>query len=245
MKLTQILNEIKNISLTEGTSTPYICGGVPRDKYMNSFKNISDIDITTGDKSIGVLSSEFYKKFRKPDTLYKVMNDGHSKIVYDGISFDFSSNYISPNASSYLLNDGISNPTSLELEMYSRDFTCNSLLLDFDLKTIKDPTKRGIDDINKKILRTCMRPEITLGEDNKRIVRVIYLSAKLNFKIEKSILDWIRNNKKLIMTPGEEFVLKKINKAVQYNEKRTADIINYLDLWDSIPINERLVKYIL
>ena len=49
---------------------------------------------------------------------------------------------------------GVKNHSAIMREVYSRDFTCNALLMNFELQKITDPTGNGISDIkNKKELR--------------------------------------------------------------------------------------------
>ena len=95
-----------------------------------------------------------------------------------------SSNFNTPNITELLVKQGIKEPTDLQREMYSRDFTCNALLLDLDLKTVIDPTKQGVKDIHAKVIRTCLAPEITLTANKNRVVRAIYLAAKLDFDLD-------------------------------------------------------------
>ena len=52
MKLRELLDQIKKEQEAVKASVPVICGGTPRDKYIGNLKNIIDIDITTGDKTI-------------------------------------------------------------------------------------------------------------------------------------------------------------------------------------------------
>jgi tRNA nucleotidyltransferase/poly(A) polymerase len=72
--------------------------------------------------------------------------------------------------------------------MYSRDFTCNSLLLSLDLRNLSDPTHKGFKDIKDKMIRTCLSPEITLTTNKNRVARAIYLACKIDFEIDPSIV---------------------------------------------------------
>jgi hypothetical protein len=65
MKLRELLNLLIDIKEEIGCSTPMICGGICRDKVLGRLDRISDVDITTGDKSIDYLCQEFYKKLNK------------------------------------------------------------------------------------------------------------------------------------------------------------------------------------
>src|SRR5690606_8392993 len=141
MKIVEILNLIQKTADKNNISSPFICGGVPRDKILGTLSNnFEDLDITTGDNNIHLLSQLVANVLVPFGAKYKYMDDGHSQIYFNSIKLDFSTNYISPNAITILNNAGVKNYNNMQLELYSRDFTCNTLLLTLDLKTIKDPT---------------------------------------------------------------------------------------------------------
>ena len=86
MKLRELLNIMQQTAIKIGTTTPMICGGTPRDKYMKRLENISDIDITTGDKTVDYLSQEIELELRKQyNVTRKSMSDGHSTIFIGNI----------------------------------------------------------------------------------------------------------------------------------------------------------------
>lgn len=244
MELGELLTTIEQVAQSIGTSTPYICGGTPRDKYMDRVEAVSDIDLTTGDKTIQHLAKEVSIKLRGPNTSFKTMPDGHSKLTIDGISVDFSSNFIMPGMDPLLTNNGLENPTEMQKELYSRDFTCNALLMSLDLKNLSDPIGLGMQDINNKIIRTCVPARLTLGHDNKRVVRVIYMAAKLGFDVDPEIKEWIKANPETISTPSNGYVIKKLKQAFGYNEQITLSLLDELGLWQHLPPSDELTKYI-
>jgi tRNA nucleotidyltransferase/poly(A) polymerase len=217
MKLKNILDLINSIHIEYGTSKPYLCGGLPRDKYLNRVSSISDIDITTGDKTIKELCDQSYNALNKSFNIIKDTKvDGHSSIYFKNMKIDFSSNYIDPYAEKYLINIG-KNITPLMLESFSRDFTCNSMLISFDLKEITDPTERGKKDCDKKLIKTILPPEITFKKNpktnnNNRIIRAIYLASKLDFTIDQSIVDYVTKNPALITLSSPKALAKKLDK---------------------------------
>lgn len=245
MKLRDIFAILKSISESQGISTPYLCGGVPRDKILGlAGSKLNDIDITTGDASVKNLAKEFQLALNKNFFVQsRIADDGHITVFVGDLKIDFSSNFKSPQIDIFLKKIGKNNPTELDKETLSRDFTCNALLMDLDLKKIKDPTNFGIKDIQDKIIRTCLPPDITLKENPKRIIRVIYLSSKLGFSVDPEIVKWIKNNKELIRLSGDEYLTKKINKSLIYDTKNTIKLLNELDIWEQIPISKELQPY--
>src|SRR5271157_4394181 len=135
MKLRELLLELKKTQEEIGAAPAMICGGVPRDKHMGKLENIADMDITTGDKTVDYLSQELAIDLRKKYNITrKTMEDGHSTIFMGSLKMDFSSNFVVHNIDHILGQSGIKSPTNMQREMFSRDFTCNSLLMTLDLK---------------------------------------------------------------------------------------------------------------
>lgn len=227
-----------------GCSEPMICGGVPRDKYIGQLDKISDLDITTGDKSVHYLSEEFsYSLKQKYNIMRRIMEDGHSTIYIGNLKIDFSSNFNIHNIDSILHNLNIKNPSNMQKEMFSRDFTCNALLLSIDLKNIMDPTYKGFEDLKNKNIRTCLAPEITLTTNKNRVIRSIYLAAKLGFNIDKSIIDFVRNNLQSVKIATEKSLHDKINEAFKWDADRASYFITKMNIWEYVPITEVVYPY--
>ena len=245
MKLKSILYSLNEISKKYNTSKPFICGGVARDKFMEKLDNISDLDITTGDDSIKILGQEFNIFLKKNFFIKSTIGaDGHLSLFLKDLKIDFSSNFNAPNIEEILYLKNIKNPSNIEKEMFSRDFTCNSLLLSLNLNKIYDPTKNGIKDINNKIIKCCTEPEFTFNENNKtRAIRCIYLSAKLDFDVDEKIIQFLKKNPNNFKLPSQKFAIEKLNKSIELNPDRTIYLINKLDIWDYLPMTEKLLPY--
>lgn len=244
MKLKDLLKIVYDTSVEFKTSVPYICGGIPRDKLINKLENISDIDITTGDDTVKILAKECFFKINKIiSATYKVSKDGHSTIYTKSKKIDFSSNFNCKNIEGYLKDKGVSNLSPMNKEVYSRDFTCNSLLMTLDLRKIIDPTRNGIKDINNKIIRTNLDPSITLTSNQNRVIRSVYLASKLDFQIDDQIVDWVRKNPDYVRFCSENALTEKINAAMQFNKDKTIFYLDKMKLWNHIPINDSLYPY--
>jgi len=244
MKLRELLSQMKQVQEQIGASEPYICGGTPRDKYLGRLDNIADIDITTGDKTVDYLSQEFAIVFKRDyNVTRKTMEDGHSSIFVGNVKVDFSSNFVVPNIDSYLRQMGIDKPTNMQREMYSRDFTCNTLLMTFDLNNIIDPTKRGFTDIKERKIVTCLPPEVTLSSNRNRVARAIYLSAKLDFDVDDKIIEFVRKNPETLKISTEKSLTEKINEAFKRNPDRASHLVTRMGLWNLIPITKIVYPY--
>jgi tRNA nucleotidyltransferase (CCA-adding enzyme) len=243
MKLREILQQLIETQKKIGSSVPMACGGVVRDKYMNRLDNISDIDITTGDRSVEFLSQEFAIDLKKKYDVTRKVFDDHSTIFIGNLKMDFSSNFNVPNIIPILNKIGIAKPTSMQCEVFSRDFTCNSLLMSLDLKTIIDPTKMGFKDIKDKKIRTCLDPAITLTSNRNRVVRAIYLACKLGFDIDESIIEFVRKNPQTIKISTEKSMVEKLNQAFKKDESKANSLITKMGLWGFVPVTEIMQPY--
>jgi poly(A) polymerase len=246
MKLRELLSQLKEVQQNIGASDPYICGGTPRDKAMGRLDNIADIDLTTGDKTIDYLSQEFAIILRRQyNVTRKTMEDGHSTIFIGNLKIDFSSNFVVNNVDKYLAQKGIAKPTDMQREMFSRDFTCNSLLMNVNLKQIIDPTKEGFRDIKEKKIRTCLSPEITLTTNRNRVARAIYLASKLNFDIDDSIVQYVQKNPQSVKISTTKALNEKLSEAFKRDADRASFYITKMGLWDLIPVSTEMYPYYL
>jgi len=250
MKISELLKILEDNHIKYGTSKPYLCGGLPRDKYLGKLSSISDIDITTGDKSIKELSIKTYNKLNEKFNIkYDQKSDGHTTIYFKNIKIDFSSNFIDPVAKKVLVARNIK-PTPLLLEVFSRDFTCNSMLAPVDFSEIIDLVGTGKKDCDNKIIKTILPPEATFRSNtvdggNTRIIRSIYLASKLNFSIDNSIVEYVRSNPQLLTLTNPKTLSKKLNLSYKIDPEKTKYYMSKMNLWKFVPINEMLSDEIL
>ena len=237
----EILKDIARIAAENKISTPYVVGGIPRDIYSKSNANFSDIDITTNSSDIirlALLCCGFFNKY------FKVFDDGHISIYLDNNIVDFSSNFISDEAVKYA-----GNITDDKLkEVYSRDFTINTLHMDLSTFEILDPIGVGKEDINNKIIRTPVPPDISLMDDPNRIWRAIRFSSKFNFDIDKEIIEFVRQNKEYLENHPEvktAYIENVIGESIKLNPKRTIENLIEMDIFGLVPLSGEFKKEII
>lgn len=232
--LKDTLLHIKRLAVDNNLSEPYIVGGLPRDKMLNRIEKVNDVDLTSGDDSIHQLAELCANHFKINPMRFP---DGHYQLYIDGIKYDFSSNYNSPDVGFFLNKAGIKDPTEMQQELFSRDFTCNTLIIPLNLRKIVDPTGLALDDLSRKIIRTPLPPRITLRDDSKRVVRVIYLAAKLGFTVEKDIITWVRNHPdKIKEEVSGGFARRKLADATREDPQKTIALMDVMNLWDVIAV---------
>jgi tRNA nucleotidyltransferase (CCA-adding enzyme) len=131
----------------------------------------------------------------------------------------------------------------MQREMFSRDFTCNALLLSFDLKNLVDPTHEGFKDIKERKIKTCLDPKTTLTSNRNRVVRAIYLAAKLDFDVDDSIIKFVQQNPESAKIATDKVLNEKLNEAFKRDADKASFLITKMGLWNHLPITEAMYPY--
>ncbi|MGY5352577.1 CCA tRNA nucleotidyltransferase [Wenyingzhuangia sp. IMCC45533] len=106
---------------------------------------------------------------------------------------------------------------SLQDDQERRDFTINALAISLNensLGRLLDPFN-GVNDLQSKIIRTPLNPDITYSDDPLRMMRAIRFATQLNFTIEKESLDAISKNAKRLEIITRERVMVEIHKILE------------------------------
>lgn len=238
MLLNDSLNIILNVSREYLIKTPSIVGGLTRDMYLDKDIITKDVDITTNDADIVRLSVLSSDSLGVP---FKMFSDGHTSIYMDDYILDFSSNFQSEAGIEYLEKEkGITDPYLFEV--YSRDFTINTLHRPVDGEEITDPTGEGKRDVDDGIIRTVLPPDITLNDDLRRVFRAIKLASKYGFEIHEDIVAFTRKNLYKFSNPNswsikEGYITTAISDAMAHDEDKTMYNINKMGLLPAIPLS--------
>jgi tRNA nucleotidyltransferase/poly(A) polymerase len=105
---------------------------------------------------------------------------------------------------------------TLEDDQNRRDFTINALAISVNKNNfgeLLDPFN-GIDDIEKGIIRTPLDANITFSDDPLRMMRAIRFASVLQFSIEHSTFEAIKNNKERIKIISQERITEELNKII-------------------------------
>jgi|1_EtaG_2_1085319.scaffolds.fasta_scaffold01503_3 tRNA nucleotidyltransferase/poly(A) polymerase len=240
MKLREALSVVASVAEGNDFSEPFIVGGVPRDKLLGILHRVEDIDITTGSEDVVQLGFVVQERLAGMGSRYMRFPDGHAQVNVGDLKLDFSSHWIDPHAETALKEMGIGEPTPMQLETFSRDFTCNCLLLNLDLASLKDPTGRGLPDIEDRYLRTPLSVDITLTDDPRRIARAIYLAAKLDFWVDDEIIRWSRENIGLVAGVAPGYTKLMLNRAVKNNPEKARELVRDLGLEEHVPVVQEI-----
>ena len=162
----------------------YAVGGCVRDALRK--KPCYDIDLAganTPEQLTALLKDSEFKVCEASPRLGTMIIKG--KYAYEYTTF---------RTDSYPSGSGIHTPSSvrftddIQSDARRRDFKCNAVYYDILDAKIVDPLG-GIADIEKGILSTVVDPDITLGQDGLRIMRMARFVSTLGYSVEEKTLD--------------------------------------------------------
>ncbi len=200
----------------------YVIGGFVRDKILG--RNTKDIDIVCVGDGIA-LAHKSAEQFDRIPQVNFFKNFGTAQIKLDlsslpgsGSEAELEIEFVGARKESY--NYDSRKPAvqagSLKDDQNRRDFTINALAVSLnksDYGSLVDPFN-GIGDLEKKIIRTPLAPSETFSDDPLRMMRAIRFATQLEFHIEKSTLDAIKQNAERIKIVSGERIADELNKIL-------------------------------
>ena len=192
----------------------YIVGGYPRDAYLGLLS--TDIDICTSMRPSQILKSFLVLEDRSQYGSFIIEEKG---FLFEITTYrkDYYHNNRYPE---------IQYVDTLKEDLYRRDFTMNTLCINQNGEYID--LLGAIQDIQNKSIRMIGNPNVRLKEDPLRILRAIRFAVNLNFEIEKSLYESIKQNKELLHTISTSRMQKELAKV--HNQKKWNEWIELLDL---------------
>ncbi len=190
----------------------YVIGGYVRDFILDNEKS-KDIDIVTVGSGIelaekvatllpGIPKVQFFKTY------------GTAMVKTKGVELEF----VGARKESYSEDSRNPNvePGTLQDDQNRRDFTINAMALSLnkdDYGKMLDPFN-GIKDLEDKIIKTPLDPDITYSDDPLRMMRAIRFATQLNFIIEEESLRSITRNAGRIKIITNERIVVELNKIL-------------------------------
>lgn len=193
----------------------YIVGGYVRDLFLH--RPSKDIDFVTVGSGIDVAKAT--ARLISPRTKVNIFKTyGTAQIKNHGVELEF----VGARRESYTpesRNPEVA-PGTLQDDQNRRDFTINAMAIALDKKNfgrLVDPFG-GIQDLNNKIIRTPLDPDITFSDDPLRMMRAIRFATQLQFTIHPETLASITKNASRITIITKERILTELQK-IQASEK--------------------------
>ena len=220
------MNEINNINLTKAIDHEvfhlvgrvadgmnrecYVVGGYVRDIFLK--RPSKDIDFVTVGSGIEVAQAVAQAIGKAKLAVYP--NFGTAQLRFRGQELEF----VGARKESY--NRGSRNPIvedgTLHDDQCRRDFTINAMAISVNAHnfgTLLDPFG-GIADLQQKIIRTPLDPDITFSDDPLRMMRAIRFATQLDFTINDITFDAIKRNASRIKIITRERIADELMKIM-------------------------------
>ena len=206
----KIFKDIQAVADRAETET-YVIGGYVRDLFLE--RPSKDIDIVTIGSGID-FATEVAKSLKPRPRVNVFKNFGTAMLKYNDLEIEF----VGARKESYQRNSRkpIVEDGTLEDDQNRRDFTINAMAFCLNgdrFGELVDPFN-GMEDLNNKIIRTPLDPDITFSDDPLRIMRAIRFATQLDFEIEDETLKAIARNKDRIKIVSAERIIEELNKIV-------------------------------
>jgi len=230
LKLFKIISEVAS----KNGQSVYAVGGFVRDLIMKR-KVPTDIDFVT--EGNGIELAESIAREIDPKTKVAVFKTyGTAMFRYKDLELEF----VGARKESY--SEDSRKPSveigTIEDDQKRRDFTINAMAISLNKENfgeLIDPFD-GLQDLNKKILRTPLEPHQTYSDDPLRMMRAIRFATTLDFKIEENSLNAIKDEAERMKIVSMERIMVEFNKIML--SERPSKGLNLLD-------ETSLLKYIL
>lgn len=190
----------------------YVIGGFVRD-YLLKKKLPKDIDIVSIGSGIS-LAEKVAEKLPGSPKVSVFKNFGTAMIKSEGLDIEFvgarKESYESNSRKPYVESG------TLQDDQNRRDFTINAMALSLskdNFGALIDPFN-GLSDLENKIIRTPLDPDVTYSDDPLRMMRAIRFATQLNFEIEEKSLQAITKNKDRLKIISNERIVDELNKIL-------------------------------
>jgi putative nucleotidyltransferase with HDIG domain len=190
----------------------YVIGGFVRDKILQR-KEPKDIDVVT--VGSGIALAKKVAQLLKVKNVAVFKNFGTAQVKYKDIELEF----VGARKESYQRHSRkpIVENGSLADDQNRRDFTINALAISLNKDTygqLLDPFK-GIDDLEKGLIRTPLEPGITFSDDPLRMLRAIRFATQLNFTITDECLEALTENAARLEIISKERISDELHKIMK------------------------------
>lgn len=209
----------------------YVVGGYVRDIFLHRCS--SDIDFVTVGSGIE-LAKAVARRLGKGAHLSVFATYGTAQVKYHGLELEF----VGARKESYhresrnpIVEDG-----TLRDDQERRDFTVNALAISLNKESFGDLVDPfgGLADMERKILRTPLDPDITFSDDPLRMMRAIRFATQLQFKILPDTFEAIKRNRERISIITRERINDELSKIIRSSRPsigfRLLDMAGLLDL---------------
>ncbi len=200
----------------------YAIGGYVRDLLLH--RPSKDIDVVVVGSGIE-MAKAFAKRIGKGANLAVFKTYGTAQVKRGDVEVEF----VGARRESYHRDsrNPIVEEGTLEDDQNRRDFTVNALAICLNKKRFGELTDPfgGLADMERKILRTPLDPDVTFSDDPLRMMRAVRFATQLRFTIEQRTFEAIGRNSGRIEIITKERITDELNKIMQADRPSTGFIL--------------------
>lgn len=198
----------------------FVIGGYVRDFFLG--RPCTDIDIVAEGSGIE-LADAVAQELGLKTTVFK--NFGTAMLRYRGLEVEF----VGARKESYRLDSRkpVVEDGSIEDDQKRRDFTINAMAFSLqqnDYGNVIDPFN-GMQDLQDRIIRTPLDPDVTYSDDPLRMIRAIRFATQLGFSIEKNSFESIKHNAARISIVSQERITDELQKIMAAKQPSTGFVL--------------------
>lgn len=190
----------------------YVVGGYVRDIFLE--RHSADIDFVTVGSGIE-LARAVAARLGKKGRLTVYANYGTAQLRHKNMELEFvgaRKESYNRNSRNPIVEDG-----TLSDDQKRRDFTINAMAICLNRERfgqLVDPFD-GLADLDKKIIRTPLDPDVTFSDDPLRMMRAIRFATQLEFEILPATFAGIKRNADRIEIISKERINDELGKIMR------------------------------
>jgi tRNA nucleotidyltransferase/poly(A) polymerase len=182
-----IVTTMEQVAAQNGISDAFWVGGFPRSLAMGlPLSDVHDLDVATATPGKATQLAGLFSTAAHADSSRIRHRTNTVTVALGEVEIDFQGSTDYEKTRPFLHAWSIE-ATPLALNIYSRDFTINSLAIPIGGDEIIDLTRRGMPDIHDKRIASILPPDDAIPDNPLIITRAVRLAAKYNFRIEANL----------------------------------------------------------
>ncbi len=194
----------------------FVIGGYVRDIFLS--RPSKDVDVVTLGSGIE-LAEALAARLGRRAHLSVFRNFGTAQVKYNSHGETVEIEFVGARKESYNRNSRkpIVEDGTLQDDQNRRDFTINAMAICLNSNRwgeLVDPFN-GMIDLEQRIIRTPLDPDITFSDDPLRMMRAIRFATQLNFHIEEETFAAIERNRERIDIISKERIIDELGKIIR------------------------------